>query len=147
MKTSGKQGFGVLALVLAGASCGGEADVTVLDARVRFDAQVVSQVDRVSIYVLGPKMADGKFLPCSLLRLRTVDPTSADVDLLASRTDINLGSSSGTATLGDIPSGDGRLVYVEAYGGTNVIGNGCEEQVKVESGKTRSVTINVYLFP
>mgnify|MGYP001582853539 CR=1 FL=1 len=139
--------FAAMVLTVGVWGCGADPDVAALGAEVRIDAQVASQVDRVSVYVLGPKMSDGKFLPCSLLRLRTVEPTSNDVDLLASREEINFPSATGSATVGDIPAGQGRLVYVEAYGGTNVIGNGCKEQVEVKSGETKSVSVTVYLWP
>ena len=134
-----------LPLLVLLAGCG-DVDVSAMAMEVRVDALLASEIASLSVFALGPRRSDNILLTCSTLMPRAIDPTDSRVDILA-RTDVVFDATT-EVTLEKIEAGTGRIVYVGAddAAGT-LIGNGCTENITVESGETMNVKLTVWGVP
>ena len=137
-------------------SCGEDTfDLSDVEASIRVHGLLKDEVYSVAVFVYGPWRSDNKMVTCPNLVQKALPPDDARLERLAynkvSMESLELRSQ---VSLPRIPAGEGKVVYVEAYGsstedvrGGEVIGNGCRAFVKVAEGGTTSVDIAVYRYP
>jgi len=135
-------------LALALAACS-QPPGPAIAAELRIEAALSERVAALGVYVLGPKQTDGIFLTCPALMDNTgnrVAPDDPKVERLGHQ-EATFALDDSTVSLTEIAAGSHRLVYVAALDDENaLLGEGCREDVTVESNATTSVSIFVYEY-
>jgi hypothetical protein len=136
----------LLLLGLTLAACGDPAALE-LSATVHADALLKDEVKHLTLFAFGPQLADGKFLPCSILIERVLRPLDPSLEQLA-RTDVDFSDpATRKVTLDGVTPGPNRVVYVEASSGGVAVANGCTDGVTVDSGQITTVDVMLYRLP
>lgn len=139
-----------IAVVALGLTACGGPPAPEIDARLRIPSALSEQVAALDVYVLGPKMTDGIFLPCTVLLANDgsrVAPDDAKVEQLGYQ-NVAFDALDPTITFDEIEAGPNRLVYVGALDADDeLIGEGCLEKLQVDPNLTTEVTVTVYEYP
>ena len=101
----------------------------------------------MAIEMLGPERTDDKMLTCASLKELDIDPEDARVELLGSTASVFVTATNEGSDLAveNVKAGDDRLVYVTVFNSdSDMIGNGCKDQIKVPSAGAVDVTVEVF---
>ena len=144
-------------LLLTAAACGGESAAPSIAAAIRMDGLMSDDVQTISVFIFGPKRADGILLVCDSLTTsdatQKIQTSDARLEQLGHASINFTQSGSSQIAVDNVTPGDGLVVYAEARGaGDAMVGSGCYPQpddplLDLGSGATAHVQITIWAAP